>query len=127
MTTTSFTRVTWSIVLQDKTIRTLPDPISSGLLDKHIYHDSYQPFLETLDGRDLSSYVDFFFQRSPVDHSQLEFVDKDARLDFFDLLKDEGLIPDFDLIATGDWCRKKKEQQQPDKPECCIVFEAERE
>lgn len=104
---TVFQNVTWTIALQDNTIRTFQDPVSLSCIDKTVYHHSYKEFLETLDGRDMTSFVDFFFQKSPTDRTHLEFVDEDARLDFFDFLRDHNLIPDFDKISTGDWCRQR--------------------
>lgn len=106
--TSRFIQITWSTALQDNSIKTIQDPVSFACVDKQAYHESYQDFLETLDGRDMISFVDFFFQKSPVNSTQLEFVDEDARLDFFDFLRDYDLIPEFDNLATGDWCRKKK-------------------
>lgn len=104
---TTFTQITWTTVLADKTIKTIQDPVSFSCIDKEVYHDSYKQFLLTLDGQDLTSFVDFYFQKSPVDKTHLEFVDEDARLDFFDFLHDHGLIPGFEVLANGDWCRRK--------------------
>lgn len=105
--TTRFISVTWSCALQDNSIKTIQDPVSFACIDKQAYKD----FLETLDGRDMMSFVDFFFQKSPVDCTQLEFVDEDARLDFFDFLRDYELIPEFNNLATGDWCRKPQSKK----------------
>lgn len=98
--------LTWVAVLQDKTIRTLQDPVSLSFVDKNMYHHAYQEFLITLDASDPTSCVDFYFQTSPSDKTHLEFVDEDARLDFFDFLRDFNLIPEFNELSTGDWCRK---------------------
>ena len=72
----------------------------------------------------MTSFVDFFFRRSPVDTTQLEFVDNDARLDFFDFLCDEGLIPNFEMLSTGDWRLNPKKKKKPKKKKSqYVIFE----
>jgi len=95
--------VTWKLVMQDITIRSIQEPISEMLIEKIEFYEAYEEFLVTLDGRDMTSYVDFFWQRSPVDCSCLEFVDRDARIDIYEYLRDEDLVPDMKKVHTGDW------------------------
>ncbi len=95
--------VTWKLLIQDITIRSIQEPISEMLIEKREFTEAYGKFLITLDGRDMTSYVDFFWRRSPVDCSCLEFVDRDARMDIYEYLRDEDLIPDMKRVHSGDW------------------------
>jgi hypothetical protein len=92
-------------------------PISGAIVHITTYSDLYGPFLETLDGRDLSSYIDFFYRKSPVNQLLWEFVDEDARLDFIDLCQEIGLMPDIQRIQFGDWdcdsSEKTKKKKNP--------------
>lgn len=99
--------VTWILVMQDSTIRSIQEPICEMLIDKEDFNQAYYDFLKTLDGRDMTSFVDFFWRRSPVDGTCLEFVDGDARMDIYDYLRDENLIPEMDDVHSGDWKYKK--------------------
>jgi hypothetical protein len=95
--------ITWNILIQDKTVRVIQEPISEMLITKDEFMDAYNSFMETLDGRDMTSYIDFFWKRSPIDEGILEFVDQDSRLDIYDLLLDMDLVPDMDKVHSGDW------------------------
>lgn len=91
--------------IQDDTFQC---PITKGQVDFSDFMAIYGPFLETLDGRDCSSYVDFFFCRSPINRMHWEFVDEDARMDFIDLCRDMDLIPEMKDILDGSWSEKDK-------------------
>lgn len=99
---------TWQLVVEDPTIRSIQEPICEQYVDIQDFHEAYRGFLITLDGRDCMSFVDFFWQRSPTNSTCLEFVDGDARMDMYDLLRDEGLVPEMDQVHSGDWKFKKK-------------------
>jgi len=101
-------KVTWQILLEDDRIKSIQEPICEMMIDKNDFHEAYGTFMITLDGRDMTSYVDFFWRKSPIDSSCLEFVDKDARLDIYDYLKEENLIPDMAKVHSGDWKFSKK-------------------
>lgn len=95
--------VTWKLVMLDVTIKSIQEPICEMLIEKYDFDQAYNKFLITLDGRDMSSFVDFFWRRSPVDRSCLEFIDKDARLDIYEYLRDDNLVPDMEKVHSGDW------------------------
>ena len=95
--------VTWKLVMQDKSIRSIQEPICEMMIEKDDFDDAYNKFLITLDGSDMTSFVDFFWRRSPIDCGSLEFVDKDARMDIYDYLKDENLVPDMEKVHSEDW------------------------
>lgn len=95
--------ITWDLVIQDKTIKSIQEPICEMMIDIKDFHLAYQEFMLTLDGRDMTSYVDFFWRRSCVDYSCLEFVDQDARMDIYEFLRECNLIPDMDKVHSGDW------------------------
>lgn len=78
------------------------DPITSGQMAIESFIQIYEPLLLTLDGRDLSSYVDFFFERSACNKSILSFVDEDAKLDFRDEAIHMKLIPPIGDVMTGE-------------------------
>lgn len=105
----SYCSVTWEVVMEDPTIKSIQEPVCEHYVSKQDFHEGYHTFLITLDGRDCASYVDFFWQRCPGNSSCLEFVDGDARLDIYDFLRDEGLIPDMKRVHSGDWKFEKKE------------------
>ena len=104
---TEYCKVTWVLVMQDVTIKSIQEPICEMLIEKDDFDNAYHAFLISLDGRDMTSYVDFFWRRSPVDGSCLEFVDADARMDIYDYLREENLIPEMDDVHSGDWKYKK--------------------
>jgi len=104
--------VTWEMVLKDLTIKSVQEPICEMLIEKHDFNEAYGVFLITLDGRDMTSFVDFFWRRSPIDKSCLEFVDSDSRLDIYDYLKEENLIPDMDKVHSGNWKFDKQKSQK---------------
>lgn len=93
----------WSVLLKDNTIRSIQEPICEMFIDIDDFDGAYHEFLITLDGRDLTSFVDFFWRRSPVDSTCLEFIDADARMDIYDYLRDANLIPEMDQVHSGDW------------------------
>lgn len=105
---TEHCRITWKLVMQDVTIKSIQEPICEMLIEKEDFDNAYQKFLISLDGRDMTSYVDFFWRRSPVDGSCLEFVDADARMDIYDYLREENLIPKMDDVHSGDWKYKNR-------------------
>jgi len=96
-------RVTWDLIMKDQSIKSIQEPISEMFIGKEDFDAAYGEFMKTLDGRDMTSYVDFFWRRSPLDESSLEFVDKNTRLDLYDFLRDDDLIPDMDKVHSGDW------------------------
>ena len=103
--------VTWKSAMKDTTIRSIQEPICEMLIEKSDFNDAYSKFLITLDGRDMASFVDFFWRRSPIDNGCLEFVDKDARMDIYDYLKDENLVPDMSKVHSGDWKFNKSQKK----------------
>lgn len=96
-------KITWEMLISDSTIRSIQEPVCEMMIEKEDFSHAYSPFLITLDGSDMTSFVDFFWRRSPVDHSCLEFLDADARMDIYEYLRDENLIPDMDKVHSGDW------------------------
>jgi hypothetical protein len=94
---------TWIVVLRDNSIKSIQEPICELYISIRDFDKAYRKFMITLDGRDMTSFVDFFWQRSPIDSSCLEFVDKDARLDIYDYFRDTNLIPDMHKVHSGDW------------------------
>jgi hypothetical protein len=78
------------------------DPMYSTPVAKEIFVEIYGRCLETLDGEDEVSFVDFFFEPSPVNNTLYLFRNEDARLDFRDLAIELGLIPEVIEIMEGE-------------------------
>lgn len=106
-----------NVIRQHKDEWTFECPITGGGINVMEYHEVYGPFLETLDGRDLSSYVDFFFERSPLNRFHWAFVDEDAKADFVDFCLEMKAIPELELIRSGDHWLKKMDQQEEERVE----------
>jgi hypothetical protein len=95
-------------------ITSIEDPISSGTMATESFIQIYEPFLITLDGRDMMSHVDFFFERSPCNSSILMFLDENARLDFRDEAIEMKLIPPIRDVMVGE-SEDDKAQREDDK------------
>ena len=81
----------------------ISDPITDGFMSVQCFLATYQPLMETLDGRDMSSFVDFFFQTHPCNSTILTFTDEDAKFDFLDAAIDMKLVPAlFDVMRGED-------------------------
>lgn len=78
------------------------DPIYETLVEKEVFILNYESLLRTLDGSDMSAYVDFFFVPSPLASHVLLFVDEDARMDFRDMARDMGLVPEMKEVMEGE-------------------------
>lgn len=83
-------------------IQLIQDPVCETYVERDLFFASYGPLLETLDGRDLSSFVDFFFVTSPLNPSMLCFESENARLDFQDLAREMLLLPEIEEIMAGE-------------------------
>jgi hypothetical protein len=100
------------------------DPVYSTYVDKNIFVEMYSTALETLDGGDMSSFVDFYFQSSPINNSIYIFRDENSKLDFMDIAIDCGLLPELEDIMAGETKQEKlqrthqapKQQQKPKLP-----------
>ena len=56
----------WADVVKDDSIETFEHPLTEMTLTKQQFHDTFGAVLDLLDGSDMSAYVDFFFERNPV-------------------------------------------------------------
>lgn len=106
-------RITWK-TFDNSGLEAVDDPIGSGHLSIQSFISIYGTLLETLDGRDMSSYVDFYFERSVCNSSLLVFVDENAKLDFRDEAILMGLIPEMKEIMEGEPATDKKTRQNKD-------------
>ncbi len=93
-------------------VTSVEDPISSGTMAIESFIQIYEPLLITLDGYDMSSYVDFFFERSPCNRCILMFVDENAKLDFRDAAIEMELIPPIIEIMVGESEDDKYQREQ---------------
>lgn len=98
-----------------RTEYTFECPISSGQVKLTEYTTLYGPFMKTLDGTDMASFVDFFFEPSPMNPSHWTFVDEDAKLDFIEVCQEMNLMPEIKHIQFGDWGQIKKDQVKTDE------------
>jgi hypothetical protein len=58
--------LTWETVLGDDTITSFEHPLTEMTMDKGTFYETFRAVCDMLDGSDMSSFVDFFFERSPV-------------------------------------------------------------
>lgn len=88
------------------------DPVYSTYVEREIFIDMYSKALETLDGGDMSSFVDFYFQSSPINQSIYIFRDENAKLDFMDIAIDCGLLPELEEVMAGETKLEKSHRNQ---------------
>lgn len=98
-----------------KKVDQIRDPVYESYLPAEEFLQIYEPLLKTMDGSDLSSYIDFFFRPSPVNRGILEFCDEDSRLDFRDFAEEMGLIAKFEEIMEGEDAKDKLKRKQEEK------------
>lgn len=60
------TNLLWADAAKDDSIVTMEHPLTEMTLSKDQFYSTFGPVLDLLDGTDMSSYVDFFFERNPV-------------------------------------------------------------
>ena len=66
------------------------------------------PCLELMDGGDMASYFDFFFQSQPICDTHWGFTDDAAREDFIDWCREEGCLPTMEETQEGEDAAAKK-------------------
>lgn len=92
------------------------DPVYSTFVDKDIFIEMYSKALDTLDGEDMSSFVDFYFQSSPINKCIYIFRDENAKLDFMDLAIDCGLLPELEEVMAGETKKEKYQREHKKQP-----------
>ena len=99
-----------------RTLSLIQDPICSSYIESNSFIDIYKELLETLNGDDMSSYFDFFFEKSHVNNSIYVFIDEDAKDDFRFLAEDMNLIPKLKEIMEGETQQEKQVRtKRPEK------------
>ena len=99
-----FNHYNWDLV------ECIEDPIYSFPVNKTCFFSTYETLLESLDGRDMSSFIDFFFEHSIVNKKILVFIDDDAKEDFRVLAEELKLIPELYEICEGESKDEKQER-----------------
>ena len=94
-------KITWQ-TFDVNQVEVFRDPTWECYIPRDEFIQIYGKLLETLDGGDMSSYVDFFFRPSPVNKTMYEFVDEDCRLDFREMAEEMKLIPSFKEVMEGE-------------------------
>ena len=61
--------LTWAEAQSDDSIQTFEHPLTEMTMDKNHFAETFEPVLRQLDGTDMASYIDFFFERNPMDPS----------------------------------------------------------
>jgi hypothetical protein len=77
------------------------DPIF-GQIDRDSFLDSYGPLLITFDGRNVATFIDFYFESSPLNRSVLVFRDAPRRDRFLREAQRMELVPGFKELTTGE-------------------------
>lgn len=107
--------LTWENAQNDSSIQTFEHPLTEMVMSKEQFKESFEPVLNQLDGSYMSSYIDFFFEESPVEQGHLKFRDDDAKQDFLDLAKEKECIPSIKEVQEGE---NEKEKHQRKQKEC---------
>ncbi len=100
----------------------IQDPVHQMYLDTENYFNVYGPLLETFDGADADSFIDLFFESSPVHCSILLFKDEESRLDFQYLAIQMKLIPPIQEICEGESKKQKNRRKHPKKPKRVLTI-----
>lgn len=105
--------LTWTAFqLIKNSVHLIQDPICSSYIETDSFINLYGELLTTLDGSDMSSYLDFFFEKSPINTSIYMFIDEDAKEDFRDLAEEMNLIPKFKEVCEGESAQEKAKRIQ---------------
>ncbi len=102
--------LTWS-KFDPTSITLIEDPLTSNHLVVESFIDIYGPLLETMDGRDMASYIDFYFERSHANQLVLVFTDENARIDFREEAEMMGLIPSMKAVMEGESAQEKADRE----------------
>ena len=57
---------TWAQAAADDSIVTFEHPLTEMTLPKDLFYKTFQKVLDQFDGADMASFVDFYFERNPV-------------------------------------------------------------
>lgn len=112
--------VKWDEVKNDLSY-TFECPITGAHIGTQEFGEIYGKFLETLNGKDpdgipdAESYVSEFFEISPVNHFHWGFRDNAAKVDFYDLCNEMGLMPEIGTIRDGTFAEKPKKKPLTEK------------
>lgn len=80
----------------------LQDPVDRAMVPLQQFLSIYASLLQQLDGSDMMGYVTFFYQQSPINRQNWEFVDDDAQQDFQEWAVEIGCIPPLKTLQRGD-------------------------
>lgn len=98
---------TFTDLRRSNDIDAIQDPVYETPIPTEEFIETYQQVLVLFDGSDMCSHINFFFQRDPTNHTLLEFVDEDARLDFLDEAQGLDILPPLQEIYTGESKKEK--------------------
>lgn len=111
--------VTWNLfktgMMLGNSISLVQDPVCSSYIELQSFIELYQKVLEELDGSDLSSFVDFFFEPSHINQSILVFIDSDAQEDFRSMAEELEVIPKLKEVMEGETIREKTERMERER------------
>ena len=105
---------TWT-TFQWASVHCIEDPIFTSYIPTKQYFCLYQPLLETFDGSDPDSFIDCFFERSPLNPGLLLFVDDDSRLDFHDMAIEMNLALPMKEVCEGESAKQKQIRKLKEK------------
>lgn len=92
------------------------DPVYLTYVECGIFLEMYGELLRTFDGSDMTSFIDFYFESSPLNNTIYIFRDEDAQLDFRDLAIELNLIPEIGEIMEGESKKEKAVRTQVSQP-----------
>ena len=94
--------VTWAHAFRCRDVVTIEDPLLETAVDKATYNDLYGKALDTLDGGDMASFFDFFFERQPSCPTHWVFKGEEEREDFRDCCRELGCLPSMKEAQEGE-------------------------
>lgn len=103
---------TWNDIINDDSIELFEHPIFNTLIPKEEFYEEFGKVLDLLNGETMTDYVDFFFQRDPVNKSNFKFVGENEKMDFYDWAVEEGCLPELKEIQQGESQEDKEERER---------------
>lgn len=115
--------VTWAHVeAHPRQFDSFEDPVTNSYVDTQQFRDAYGEALDSLDGSDLMSYVDYYFTETPMIQGTWVFKDDDVRQEFYELCVESGCMLSLKEIQEGE--TKTDKAARKAKEACPVTFSA---
>tara|TARA_Y100000389_G_C17389188_1_gene478858 strand:+ start:437 stop:1018 length:582 start_codon:yes stop_codon:yes gene_type:complete len=108
---------TWNDVKNDNSIELMEHPIFNSSISKIDFYEEFSQVLDLLDGETMTDFVDFFFQRDPINNSNFKFIGENEKMDFYEWAVDEGCLPGLKEIHQGESVEDKRKRSEKEEIE----------